>query len=196
VRVKRNEEGASLVEFALLLPVLVLILFGIVDFGSLYNSYQSVRQGARDGMRQAVVAMPTNQTCTVQSGGTQITGDAQQLVCYVKARVGLGDNTRVRIIWNGPQTSAATDKTNFPAGNPVMVCVQYPAQSLSGILAPFLNGKVLNTQAETLIEQDNNTLPLTTAAGVYPAYGDVYEPGLGNSAVNNGWPTSCDHTKL
>ena len=183
----------------MLLPILVLILFGIIDFGSLYNNYQSVRQGARDGMRQAVVAMPTGQSCTTQPGGSgnyPSTGDAYQLICYVKARVGLGNNTRVRIIWNGPQTSIATDQKSFPAGNPVMVCVQYPAQSLSGVLAPFINGKVLNTQAETLIEQDNNTLPLTTSSGVHPAYGDVYEPGVGNAAVNNGWPTSCDHTKL
>jgi len=114
----------------------------------------------------------------------------------VKARVGLGNSTRVRIVWNGPQsTLAGTDQNTFPAGNPVMVCVQYPGQSLSGLLAPFINGKVLNTQAETLIEQDNNTLPLTAPAGP-GSYGDIYEPGIGPAGTNNGWPTSCNHANL
>jgi hypothetical protein len=192
---KRNERGASLVEFALLLPILVLILFGIIDFGSLYNNYQSVRQGARDGMRQAVVAMPTGQDCGTLQGGASYTGDAYQLICYVKARVGLGNSTRVRIVWSGPQCVAPCDQNTFPAGNAVMVCVQAPAQSLSGIIGPFINGKVLNTQTETLIEQDNNTLPLTVATRP-GAYGDIYEPGLGPAGTNNGWPSSCDHAKL
>src|SRR6266568_5978328 len=166
----RNERGASLVEFALLLPVLVLILFGIIDFGSLYNNYQAVRQGARDGMRQAIVADPSSgASCTTQGGNvptSPISNPAHDWICYTKNRVGLGDtNTRVRLLWKAacPTWTAAapicagqsTASAAFSAGQPLMVCVQYKASSLSGVLAPFINGKVLNTQAETIIEQDN-----------------------------------------
>ena len=52
-RSRPGEQGATLVEFAILLPVIVLVVFGIIDFGSLYNDYQSLRQGARDGIRTA-----------------------------------------------------------------------------------------------------------------------------------------------
>src|SRR5437870_3643223 len=98
---KRNERGASLVEFALLLPVLVLLLFGIIDFGNLYNNYQAVRQGARDGMRQAIVADPAGQSCTPQMATPPASGTpAYDWICYTKKRVGLdANNTRVKIIW-------------------------------------------------------------------------------------------------
>src|SRR5438067_4505488 len=103
---KRNERGASLVEFALLLPVLVLILFGIIDFGNLYNNYQAVRQGARDGMRQAIVTDPTSASCTIQTGAggnAPTSGPAKDWICYTKQRIGLGDaDTRVKLLWKGP----------------------------------------------------------------------------------------------
>lgn len=36
-KLKRDEKGQSLVEFALILPILVLILLGIIEFGWLFN---------------------------------------------------------------------------------------------------------------------------------------------------------------
>jgi len=51
----RSERGASTVEFALLLPVLVLLLFGIFEFGLAYNSYLAVTHAAREGARMAAV---------------------------------------------------------------------------------------------------------------------------------------------
>ncbi|MEO7858934.1 MAG: TadE/TadG family type IV pilus assembly protein [Nitrospirales bacterium] len=59
----RSESGASAVEFALLLPVLVLILFGIIELGlALYQ--QSIltnasREGARLGIVQSVPPITT-----------------------------------------------------------------------------------------------------------------------------------------
>lgn len=49
----RDERGAALVELALVLPVLVLFVFGIVEFGRAYNARieltSAVREGARAG---------------------------------------------------------------------------------------------------------------------------------------------------
>jgi len=61
----RSESGASAVEFALLLPVLMMILFGIIEFGlALYR--QSIltnasREGARLGIVQSVPAITNGQ---------------------------------------------------------------------------------------------------------------------------------------
>ena len=61
----RSESGASAVEFALLLPVLMMILFGIIEFGlALYR--QSIltnasREGARLGIVQSIPAITTAQ---------------------------------------------------------------------------------------------------------------------------------------
>ena len=61
MRTRRGEQrGASVVELALIVTALSLLLFGIIDFGFVYNDYVSVRQGARDGARvMAVDSAPT-----------------------------------------------------------------------------------------------------------------------------------------
>jgi Flp pilus assembly protein TadG len=59
----RNEEGAAVVEFALVMPILALIIFGIIDFGRAFytvnNIISAVREGARYG---AILATPTSTT--------------------------------------------------------------------------------------------------------------------------------------
>ena len=46
-----GEKGQSLVEFAILLPVLIMLLVGIVEIGWGLNSYLTVVDSARDGAR-------------------------------------------------------------------------------------------------------------------------------------------------
>lgn len=47
----RRDHGAVAVEFALLLPVLLLLLFGIVDFGRMLNAQLLITQAASEGAR-------------------------------------------------------------------------------------------------------------------------------------------------
>ncbi len=44
-----DKRGQSLVEFGLLLPILVLLVLGAIDFGRVYFAYVSVTNGARNG---------------------------------------------------------------------------------------------------------------------------------------------------
>lgn len=46
-----SERGAAAVEFALVLPVLIMLLLGIVEFGRIYNIQISVTNAAREGAR-------------------------------------------------------------------------------------------------------------------------------------------------
>ncbi len=48
-------EGAALVEFAVVLPLMLLVLFGMIDFGLLFQRYQVVTNAAREGARIAVL---------------------------------------------------------------------------------------------------------------------------------------------
>lgn len=61
----QSESGASAVEFALLLPVLLMLLFGIIEFGfALYRQAiltNASREGARLGIVQSVPAITTAQ---------------------------------------------------------------------------------------------------------------------------------------
>jgi Flp pilus assembly protein TadG len=52
---RRNEGGASAVEFALVLPLLVLLLFGIISYGVMLSFRQSLSQAAAEGARAAAV---------------------------------------------------------------------------------------------------------------------------------------------
>ncbi len=53
----RHERGVAAVEFAILLPVLVLLLFGFIQFGIAFNSKIQATNGAREGARLAVVGI-------------------------------------------------------------------------------------------------------------------------------------------
>jgi Flp pilus assembly protein TadG len=47
----RDRRGSQAVEFALCLPILVLVLGGIIEYGLMFNQYLSVLSAARDGSR-------------------------------------------------------------------------------------------------------------------------------------------------
>jgi len=49
----RANRGAELVEFALVLPILLLVLAGILDMGFLFKDYEVVTNAAREGARMA-----------------------------------------------------------------------------------------------------------------------------------------------
>ena len=51
----RGERGAALVEFALALPLLLVVLAGIVDFGFVFQRYEVVTNAAREGARLATL---------------------------------------------------------------------------------------------------------------------------------------------
>ncbi len=47
--------GQELIEFALVLPLLLLVLLGIIEFGLLFQQYEVVTNAAREGARIAVL---------------------------------------------------------------------------------------------------------------------------------------------
>jgi Flp pilus assembly protein TadG len=49
------EGGAALIEFAIVLPLMLLILFGMIDFGLFFQRYQVVTNAAHEGARIAVL---------------------------------------------------------------------------------------------------------------------------------------------
>jgi Flp pilus assembly protein TadG len=51
----RNERGQALAEFALVLPLILLFIAGIVEMGRAWNIKQAVTDAAREGARYAVV---------------------------------------------------------------------------------------------------------------------------------------------
>jgi Flp pilus assembly protein TadG len=52
----RNEQGQTMTEFALVLPVLALILFAVIQFGIVFNNYVTLTDATRAGARKAAVS--------------------------------------------------------------------------------------------------------------------------------------------
>jgi Flp pilus assembly protein TadG len=50
-----SERGAELIEFALIFPLLLLVMLGIVDFGFLFQRYEVLTNATREGARIAVL---------------------------------------------------------------------------------------------------------------------------------------------
>ncbi|GAA1735467.1 hypothetical protein GCM10009681_02340 [Luedemannella helvata] len=57
---RRRDRGAAAVEFALVLPVLLILVFGIIDFGRMLNAKITLTQAAREGARAAAVSTQAN----------------------------------------------------------------------------------------------------------------------------------------
>ena len=57
-RAWRSEDGQAVVEFALVAPILLLLILGLVEFSRAWNTKQVLTDAAREALRSSVVANP------------------------------------------------------------------------------------------------------------------------------------------
>jgi len=114
-----QQQGQSLVEFALIMPILVIILFGIIEWGRLWMTMNVLSGAAREGARVAAVTAPD-----------------PALVQNAVANVQTAAN-----ITGGTITVSAPD-----AANQVTVAVQFNYTVLTGALVPGLGGTLQLTR--------------------------------------------------
>lgn len=65
IRKRIQESGQALVEFALILPILLLLLCGIIDFGWIFSNQLMVDFSARDGARFGAVNASSTTLSTI-----------------------------------------------------------------------------------------------------------------------------------
>jgi Flp pilus assembly protein TadG len=87
-----RDRGAAAVEFALLLPLLLFLVFGIIDFGRALNAEIVLTQAAREGSRLA--ALGESNANVISGTQTAATGLGQAVkvtvtACPVGARAGV-----------------------------------------------------------------------------------------------------------
>lgn len=84
----RSESGAVAVEFALVVPILLLVLIGIVEFGRIYNAQLQVTAAARESVR--VMAIQKDEAVAIETAVVSAPGlrpaltDAQVMVTPCK----------------------------------------------------------------------------------------------------------------
>jgi Flp pilus assembly protein TadG len=100
----RSERGAVVVEFALLLPVLLMIVVGTIEFGRVYSQFQVFSGAAREGARCAAVQATPFRDCEVQdridSGATPYTVAEDAMVSLACNDTTIGDP--VTVSWEQP----------------------------------------------------------------------------------------------
>ncbi len=160
-RPSRDTRGAALVEAAIVLPLLLMFVFGVVDFGAIYSNRTTVNQGVRDAARQGIVAnFGTNTSCPTT--GSTATGNAQRLICLTKERIGLNTTkTRVRVV--APAT--------YAVGQQLIVCTEFPMEPITPLTGQFISGDAIRAKATMRIEQ-------ISASGITTA---------GETAITNDW---------
>ena len=148
---RRREAGVALVEFALILPLLMLILLGMLDFGRAFNYWLDETHIANEGSRWAIV----------NTNGLTLGG--QSLQQYLK---GTADTTELR---NGGTSSVPNALQVYiptlPAqvGHPVKVCVKTTFNLIPFIGTAANNVTGLNLTASSTMRLE--VLPTTYSSG-------------------------------
>ncbi len=73
----KKERGQTLTEFALVLPLLVVLILGIVQFGVIFNNYVTMTDAVRAGARKAAVSR--NESDPAGACRTQVLAAADNL---------------------------------------------------------------------------------------------------------------------
>ena len=150
-RTRRDEQGAAAVEFALLVPILFALLFGMVDYGFLFTDTVSTRNGVRESARQGAVS-------NFGSCGAGTSFD--KLRCQTKQEI-------------GALTGSASVKVYVPGGTwrkgePLVVCSIVPDP---GVIKFVPMPADIRSRVEMSIE--NESLPPTGALSSEDALASV-----------------------
>lgn len=123
----KSQKGQSLVETALILPIILMILFGITDFGRIFHAYLTLDHAGREAARVATVGSTLG---TIQ---TKITNATDTLESNTP-----GDPKKVgQTIYFG--TSVVTDSTTTPtSGDEVKIELTYKVDFLTPIISQIV----------------------------------------------------------
>lgn len=126
--VRGREEGQSLTEFALILPIFLILVFGIIDFGMGLRAYITVAQATREGARYGIVGNQAGSFPADCNGSTQnsIVGK----VCTTMDGLNLAN---VQTVETTCPTTSSTPPCN--PGDPVRVRAEYRYQYITPVRA-------------------------------------------------------------
>jgi len=161
-----------MVELAIALPILMLLVFGTIEFGIAYNDQITLRQGVREAARQGAVgnfgpAYTAGAPCHLTGASTAST-NVKDLMCLTKSRIGL-DASLVRVkVLSGASDFSSTG--TFAKADSLIVCAQYPLKAVTGMFSSFLGHATLRTKTTMRIELTD--IVATSGEETAPSGGD------------------------
>lgn len=122
----KDERGQSMVEMALLLPVMLLLLAGIFDFGRLFYSYVHLQMASQE---------------TVRLGGLG-KSDAE-IISFAHKYVHIGETELLQVQVSPTQTARTS-------GEYVSVTLEYPMELMTPILSTILPSPIILSANSTI----------------------------------------------
>jgi Flp pilus assembly protein TadG len=139
----RDAEGAAAVEFALVLLPMVLILFGLVQYGLYFYSAQTGSNTVNAAVRQLAV------------GNCQDSSDLQD---YVDKQLGAASTDTDATVSPefftpaSPPVSVGTTVTNAAIGGTVKLKIEFHSMNMHFPLVPFLSDALVSRTAQARVE--------------------------------------------
>ena len=130
-RTKDDEKGAALVEFAIILPLLIVMLFGILEASWAFAQQNDVRHGTREAARLAAVNF----------------GDVQAVAQEACARMDIVYPATTPVVTITP---ISTDGTT---GGLAQITISSTYQTITGMLDNVFGGIDIESTIEFRIEQ-------------------------------------------
>jgi Flp pilus assembly protein TadG len=184
-----------MVEFAIILPLLVLLLCGTLDFGLMFGGYTSMESGVASVTRELGLNQYQYSGSASCTGGPG-TGAAQtataDAVCNVVESLGslTGLNTgtlAVGICFVTPGSTPSCSGASAAAAsdsNDVEVCAHAGLESTTGLTSIFVSGTTVTTSSRQLVEQPQPSGP--TAFQSYNSSDSSSTPVMYNGSAVTG----------
>lgn len=137
--------GQSLVEFSLILPLILLILFGVFDFGRAIYAYNTVSNAAREGGRTAIVNQtPQEIRDRASQQATALGIDSTSTSCPPSGSSG------VCVEFKNAALTAACAPANL--GCVAVITVKYSMTPLTPIISAFIGTIPISARTQQTIE--------------------------------------------
>ena len=136
---RRTDRGASAVEFALVFPILLVLVFGLIQYGLYFWALQGGSDLARSGARLAAVGDDTIVGCN----------DFETAVAGTRPGYASSDPTVARTYANGEGNTSA----DVEVGDVVTVVVEFNAIDLNFPFVPFIDNGTVSQQVEARVER-------------------------------------------
>lgn len=175
----KDEAGAELLEAALVLPVLLMLLLGIVWLGHAYNVYETITRAAREGARSAV--LPSCATCgtppnameeAYTTAGTStapacISNPTYEFTNYVSPSLS-SDGLNPSSVINYCQQAVVMNPTSDPSAQQcgIEISFKYPVQ----LAIPFtsLNTTTIDIPTSVTMRMENQPFNNSTGSPTCP----------------------------
>ena len=140
-----QRRGSAVVEFALIVPILLALLMGIIEFAWMARAQLMVANAAREGVRFAALGnTSTNVRTRIINTASALNPDVTTAQITQEQTPDRTTSTPTYYAWPA-DTTATLPKNGVAAGNLIRIRVAYPQRSLTGFF-PFMNNRTISVE--------------------------------------------------